>query len=78
MSWVVCLYLRISKRLMIFLRISWTVLLKLRLLMNNFVPSVRVAFCVDICYNEFDKQEFVGVCNEPNRINSQERYFTNI
>ena len=25
-----------------------------------------------------DKLEFVGVCNEPNRINSQERYFTNI
>lgn len=22
--------------------------------------------------------EFVGACNEPNRINSQERYFTNI
>ena len=25
-----------------------------------------------------DKLEFVGACNEPNRINSQERYFTNI
>ena len=25
-----------------------------------------------------NKLEFVGACNEPNRINSQERYFTNI
>ena len=32
----------------------------------------------DLCYNQFDKKEFVGACNEPNRINSQERYFTNI
>ena len=31
-----------------------------------------------MCYNYFNKLEFVGACNEPNRINSQERYFTNI
>lgn len=26
--------------------------------MNKVKPSVRVAFCVDICYNEFDKKKF--------------------
>ena len=38
----------------------------------------RVAKIIAGNYNEIDKQEFVGACNEPNRINSQERYFTNI
>ena len=32
-----------------------------------------------IWYNNLTENlEFVGACNEPNRINSQERYFTNI